>query len=253
MQTVDTLKSTGQENWQRLQQWSAQHHHPLQTVGLVALAGVTGMTLGVIVAKGILATKGAAAVGAALAQNSATAQSTASIFTGAATLPAKAVALFSLLTHNALPITAGAVGGGAVGVGVVQGQVRRVQERLDAQIAQTTAAQAATSQVQSALTNAEAQLSQRQSQVAAAPAPVAPNPLEQIQGIGPVFARWLHEVGIITLADLAAQTPEQMRTIMATVRGGKLVNVQKWIDQARELLGNPENAQHLSAADDPAT
>jgi predicted flap endonuclease-1-like 5' DNA nuclease len=247
MQTADTLKSTGQTNWQRLQQWSTEYHLPLQTVGLVALAGVTGMALGVIAAKGILATKGASAVGAALVQNSATAQSAGSILTGAATLPDKAVALFALLTHNALPITAGAVGGGAAGVGVMQGQVRRTKQALDAQVAQTTAAQAETSQVQSALNTAEAQLSQLQTQLT--PAPVAPNPLEQIQGIGPVFARRLHEAGIVTLADLAAQTPEQVRAVVANVRGGKMANVQMWIDQAQQLVDNLNRAGQPSTTD----
>jgi predicted flap endonuclease-1-like 5' DNA nuclease len=241
MQTVSTLKNSGQENWQRLQQWSTDHHLPLQTVGLVALAGVTGMAIGVVAAKGILASKGASALGTALVQNSATAQSAGAILTGAAALPDKAVALFALLTHNALPITAGAVGGGAAGVGVMQGQVRRTKQALDDQVAQTTAAQAETRQVRSALNSAEAQLSQLHSQLAA-PVPIAPNPLEVIQGIGPVFAQRLHEAGILTLANLAAQTPEQVRAIVGNVRGGKMVNVQSWIDQARQLADNPDNA-----------
>ena len=125
------LKSTDQTNFQWLQQWSEERPIPRQTVGLLALAGATGMVVGVIAAKGIVATKGVSAVGAGLAQKSATMQSAGSVLTGATTLSAKATALFSLLTHNALPITAGAVGGGVAGVGVMQGQVRRVQERLD--------------------------------------------------------------------------------------------------------------------------
>lgn len=238
MQTVDMLKDTGQENWRRLEQWSEKNHIPLKTVGLVALAGATGMTIGVIAAKGILASKGVAAVGAALAQNGATAQSAASILTGATTLGGKAAALFGLLTHNALPITVGAVGGGAAGVGVMQGKVRRVQEELDAQVVQTTAAQAETSQMQDKLNTAEAQLNQLQSQLAESPHPAAPDPLEDIQGIGPVFARLLREAGIVTFADLAAQTPEQVRAVVASVRGGKMVNAQAWIDQAQQLQGN---------------
>lgn len=238
MQTVDMLKDTGQENWRRLEQWSEQHHIPLKTVGLMALAGATGMTIGVIAAKGILASKGVAAVGAALAQNSATAQSAASILTGATTLSGKAAALFGLLTHNVLPITVGAVGGGAAGVGVMQGKVRRVQEDLDAQVVQTTTAQAETSQAQSELSTVEAQLNQLQRQLTASSVPVVADPLEEIQGIGPVFARLLRESGILTFADLAAQTPEQVHTVVASVRGGKMVNARAWIDQAQQLQGN---------------
>jgi|GEM_PF-1842213 len=250
MQTVDTLKIAGQDNLHRLQQWSEERHISLQTVGLVALAGVTGMAVGVIAAKGILAAKGATAIGATLAQHSGTVQGAATILAGATTLPDKAIALFGLLTNNALPITAGAVGGGAAGVGVMQGQVRQVKERLAEQVAQTAAAQGETSQLQSALRSAETKLGQQQTQVAATPAPVAPNPLEEIQGIGPVFARRLHEAGIVTLADLAAQTPEQVRTTMATVRGGKLINAQAWIDQARHLMGKVDHAQQPTKMDD---
>ena len=250
MQTVDTLKIAGQDNLHRLQQWSEARHIPLQTVGLVALAGVTGMAVGVIAAKGILAAKGATAIGATLAQHSGTVQGAATILTGATTLPDKAIALFGLLTNNALPITAGAVGGGAAGVGVMQGQVRRVKEQLNEQVAQTAAAQAEASQVQNALRSAETQIKAYQSQVAAAPVAVTTNPLEQIQGIGPIFARRLHEAGIVSLADLAAQTPEQVRTTMATVRGGKLINAQAWIDQARQLLGKADQAQQPIKMDD---
>lgn len=239
MQTIDTLKMAGQSNFNRLQQWSEERHLPWQTVGLVALAGVTGMAVGVIAAKGILASKGVAAVGAALVQPHSTAQGAAAILTGAATLPDKAVALLNLFTQNALPITAGAVGGSAAGVGVMQGQVRRTKKQLTEQLAQTAIAQATTQQAQQALRQAEAQLSQLQSQATAAPPAV--NPLEQIQGIGPVFARRLHEAGVLTLADLAAQSPDQVRAIVASVRGGKMVNVQTWIDQAQQLLRAPDN------------
>lgn len=237
MQTVNPQENSRPGQWQRLQQWSAEHHLPMATVGLVALAGGAGMALGVLAAKGLLASKGAAAAGAALAQHSGTAQSATAILAGAATLPDKAMALLNLFTQNALPITAGAVGGGATGVGVMQRQVRRVKAQLQEQVVQTAAAQAETGQVQSALHSAEIQISQLQNQLTA-PAPVAANPLEQIQGIGPVFARRLHEAGVVTLADLAAQTPEDVRAIVATVRGGKMVNVQTWIDQARQLTNS---------------
>ncbi|HMN31312.1 MAG TPA: helix-hairpin-helix domain-containing protein, partial [Caldilineaceae bacterium] len=37
------------------------------------------------------------------------------------------------------------------------------------------------------------------------------DPLEQIRGIGPVFAQRLHEAGIFTFAQLAAAEPERVR------------------------------------------
>ena len=250
MQSASILKNSGQERLHQLQQWNAAHPLPWQTIGLVTLAGVTGMAVGVIVAKGLLASKGLVAAGTVLSQQSGTVPGAAAILTSAATLPDKAVALLHLLTQNAAPLTAGAVGGGAAGVGAMQGQVRRTKKQLVEQMAQTATAQAATQEAQQALRQAEAQLSQLQNQ-----APVvtpAADALEQIQGIGPVFARRLHEAGITTLADLAAQTPAQVRAIVATVRGGKMINAQAWIDQARQLLDSPAQAAQTAAADTTA-
>lgn len=189
----------GRSNVSRLQQWSQDRGAALQTLGLLALAGGAGMLVGVIAAKALWAVKGAGAVGAALA-----------------------------------PFTVGASVGGATGVGVMRGRLRRATAQRDQQIAETQAARAVASRAQRALSSAEAQLDQLQSQLAAA-APTA-DPLQAIQGIGPVFARRLHAGGIHSLADLAAATPEQVRAAVAGLRGGKLANVQEWIDQARQRL-----------------
>lgn len=240
MQTIDTLKNISQTNLNRLQAWSQERHIPLQTVGLLALAGGAGMVIGVIAAKGVLATKGASALAAALAQNGATVQGATTILTGATTLPAKAVALVGLLTHNALPLTVGAGVGGATGVGVMQSQVRRATQQRDEQIAQTTAAQAQANRVQSALSHTEAQLSQLQGQLATA-TPAQPSttpandPLEAIHGIGPVYARRLRAAGIQTFAQLAQLTPEQLQAAIGPLRTGHKTEVAHWIAEARQL------------------
>lgn len=61
--------------------------------------------------------------------------------------------------------------------------------------------------------------------------------LQQINGIGPTYAKKLHEAGITTLADLAAATPEQLAQIIQA-RGG-IAHYDAWISQAQALLPPP--------------
>jgi predicted flap endonuclease-1-like 5' DNA nuclease len=59
--------------------------------------------------------------------------------------------------------------------------------------------------------------------------------LEQIKGIGPVFARRLNEEGIFTFADLATLSPERVREMVSD--GNRITNIdaQAWIVQAQQL------------------
>ena len=59
--------------------------------------------------------------------------------------------------------------------------------------------------------------------------------LEEIVGIGPVFAARLQSVGIHSFTQLAALSPEPLLEIMASSRGGHLVDAAAWIEQARQL------------------
>lgn len=59
--------------------------------------------------------------------------------------------------------------------------------------------------------------------------------LEDINGIGPVFAQRLNEAGINTFADLAAQTPERVKEIISP-KNWQAVDPEGWISQARQLL-----------------
>ena len=60
------------------------------------------------------------------------------------------------------------------------------------------------------------------------------SPLQQIRGIGKVFAARLNEAGILTFADLAALPPEQVQEIVS-VETGHMADVQAWIIQARQF------------------
>lgn len=58
--------------------------------------------------------------------------------------------------------------------------------------------------------------------------------LEDINGIGPVFARRLNEAGIYTFADLTAQSPEKIREIISP-KNWQAIDPEGWIAQARQL------------------
>lgn len=223
-----------------------EHQQTVQTVGIVALAGTTGAVIGVVLGKGLFAFKGAAAIKAGAAQaatalhpvtTTATLQGTVSLLNKTAltgvTLVDKVAALFNTITTNAVPLTAGAVGGGAVGVGAVRSQVRQVREKLEQQIAQTTAAQADAAHMQALLSGKEAHLAEL---LAKLPTTPPSDNLEAIRGIGQVMAQRLNAAGIYTFAALAAQTPQQLRTIIGTGRSAAMMNPEAWIAEAQQRV-----------------
>ncbi len=63
---------------------------------------------------------------------------------------------------------------------------------------------------------------------------MAPDPLIEINGIGPVFERRLKAAGILTFRDLASQTPERLREIIAPAKWQK-IEPEAWIAQAAEF------------------
>jgi predicted flap endonuclease-1-like 5' DNA nuclease len=68
------------------------------------------------------------------------------------------------------------------------------------------------------------------------------NQLRIIRGIGPAYARRLNEFGILTLADLAKATPEEVREILK-VKKWQSVDVERWIEEAKALaLRFPDEA-----------
>lgn len=169
-----------------------------------------------------------------------------SVTTGGATLGHQLAVLLNALTNNALPLTAGAVGGGAVGVGVTQRQVRHLQVRFNEQVAQTEAYQTEANRLQTALADAQTQISANAANIVLPVAQPAQDSLEQIRGIGPVFARHLNAAGIFTFADLAAQTPEELQKIMTGVRANRMFHPQEWIDQARQLAAGSDKGRTAS-------
>ena len=58
--------------------------------------------------------------------------------------------------------------------------------------------------------------------------------LEDVNGIGPVFAQRLNNAGIYTFDDLAGQTPERVREIISP-KNWQAVDPEGWISQAQHL------------------
>jgi predicted flap endonuclease-1-like 5' DNA nuclease len=73
-----------------------------------------------------------------------------------------------------------------------------------------------------------------ESWIAQAKVMASPDTLEDIHGIGVVFARRLNEAGIYTFAQLAKLTPEQIEAIIEPEDWQKL-EPEKWIAEASEL------------------
>lgn len=67
------------------------------------------------------------------------------------------------------------------------------------------------------------------------------DPLIDINGIGPVYEKRLNDAGIQTFAELAALTPERIRTIIKP-ENWQLFEPEKWIEEARLRLrqANPD-------------
>lgn len=264
-----------------------EHRRALQITGLVAVAGVTGGLGGLYVAKSLAAGKAMTVANLALAAKGSTAVPLSALLTpqtaGATTAVAanpvstvatlqqvastlnhsattgvalvdKATALWNTLSTNALPLTAGIVGGGAAGVGATQGRVRKVQTQLASQLAQTESLQAETAHLQQALSTTQEQLQSVQTAINHAQItvpPTVPNTvpptippterLERIRGIGRVFAQQLNAAGIHTIADLAAQSPTTIEAIIGKSRAGSLFDPVAWIAEAQHLAAGTEH------------
>ena len=64
--------------------------------------------------------------------------------------------------------------------------------------------------------------------------------LQIIRGIGPTYARRLHEMGIHTFADVAKQTPERLAEIVK-LRSWQQQSPAAWIEEAQGLVNPPDN------------
>lgn len=95
-------------------------------------------------------------------------------------------------------------------------------------------------QLRQQLTEAETTIKQLESELAqVVPSSTVGQPtvdqLERIAGIGPTFAKRLHDAGICTFADVVNSSPETLREIVQTKPWQK-INPEVWIEQAQALV-----------------
>lgn len=262
---ISDLQQLSSDTVAQVETFTTEHRALLQTAGLVTAAVIIGGTSGFLLAKGAGVAKGVAVARGVVTAKSGSAAIIPSLVaphatTGAAlpssttllnhsiaggsALMSKLHALLNNLSANAVPVTAGAVGGGAAGVGATRYQVRQVKGELAAQKTQTASAQAARTYLENALATARNNLNELQTKLAAQPAaPVVQDRLEEIKGIGRVFAQKLNAAGIHTFADLAAQTPEHLREIIGANRASSTIQPAEWIQQAQQLSRPPAAGQ----------
>lgn len=84
------------------------------------------------------------------------------------------------------------------------------------------------------LESARLEINRLQSQLTAPAASVAADQLQEIQGIGQVFAKRLNDAGIFTFAQLAELSPERLREIIQPQEWQSL-DFAAWLAQARTL------------------
>jgi len=213
----------------------------VRTLGFVAVATIAGGIGGLVLSKAMLATKGTSLAHAVLtAKGGGTAIIPSFVNQTIAkglSFPDPIMTVWNTITRNALPLTTGAVGGGVATQQVMKRQVRTVEDALSQQVAQTEAAQTEAARLQSELIGAETSLQDLQARLDAPPkeGPPSRNPLEQIQGIGRIFAQRLNTAGIYTFSDLAAQTPDAVRDIIGPTRGSAMADPEAWIAEAQQL------------------
>lgn len=96
-------------------------------------------------------------------------------------------------------------------------------------------------QLRTQLDQAQAEIAALKQQVAGN-TPSASDNLEVINGIGPVYAQRLQDAGIVTLADLAAATPEQLHDAIGS-EAWQTANTEAWVAAAQSKLNQPNKGE----------
>jgi predicted flap endonuclease-1-like 5' DNA nuclease len=83
----------------------------------------------------------------------------------------------------------------------------------------------------------QAQGTQEPASVQASSPESSEDDLQLINGIGPTYERRLKEAGILTFADLAAQTPEKLRELTG-LQEWQSAAPEQWLSEAKDLSEN---------------
>ena len=66
--------------------------------------------------------------------------------------------------------------------------------------------------------------------------------LDEIDGIGPVFAHRLRQAGIVTFADLAVVTPDALRSAIGA-EDWQSANTEAWVAEAQSRINQPSRGE----------
>lgn len=211
-------------------------------LGVAAVSALSGGLAGVAAAKGLALAKGAAAAHTAGYLPAAA---------PAAGWSGKWAAGLRWIGDNALTAGVGALSGGLAGYFLAAGKLAASEERMDGCAAVAQAAAERTAQLAGAVTDlrereraradeatrVQAALSELETCVDALKnrRKTAAERLEDIHGIGEIYAERLRAAGIETFGQLAASTVERVREIVG--RGSHLTNdnIKGWIEEAAAL------------------
>ncbi len=123
-----------------------------------------------------------------------------------------------------------------------EGAAAEVEEGVaEAQMVEAQAAEAPEEASTSEAPVPEAPVPEAPTETVSQAAPARRDPLEKINGIGPVYKRRLYEAGVYTFQQLAALSPEQIREIIQP-KSWQKIEPESWIQQARELAAAQDEA-----------
>lgn len=174
-----------------------------------------------------LGTAGLVAVGAALGG------------IGGVALVKTVAALWGVTTVNGIPFSLGAIGGGGLAYGITRRQTPNAlsEQAADAHVADQPDHILAPEEDSHQLQSGGESVAPGSDEPAEAKG-INRADLTQISGVGPAYAQRLNAAGVHSLDDLAALTAEQLTAMLAASGGRQSANVQSWIAQAQQLLGN---------------
>jgi predicted flap endonuclease-1-like 5' DNA nuclease len=184
-----------------------------------AVAGIAALvTYGLLASKGLTAVLAAKTVGGLKASGAGVASGASAA--GSAGTSASGFNWLKVL----MPTSAGAVGGGASGLGIARKAIHdKLEQAREVLEEQTNAVLQRVQELETRLDD---------SIVTETPT----DNLEQIKGIGPKFAGLLRDMGIHTVEDLAQANPEKLHAILDASPAKQMMKVEDWIAQAQQLV-----------------
>lgn len=213
MQTLETMKARSQERFTNLVEKAKEQPDDVKTWGMMAGGALVGAAAVAVTANGI-------------------------------------VAILTALAAPPVALTVGAIGGGLLGWNYMRSHQAAGHPVAPPAAPVTDTAPVITEAILvetavAADTSADSTVSSTEQPGETLPTlPIEPTDvtdfimqdnLEAINGIGPVYASRLQAAGIQTFAQLAELTPEDIRKIIGPVRSEHLIEVEKWIAEARQF------------------